>query len=182
MQLAFKDHALVKKHGGDLRVGRRKVARPIATKRNMHLTLRSSKARGRLSLLTKRKQVEEIIQKYAKLFEVRIQSQSNNGNHLHLLVQARTRGGFKRFLMAISGRIAQLMTRSTKGKPLDGRFWDFIPFTRIVEWGKDFVTTWRYVKLNQLEAAGLVPFRPRQTAKKRATTRSQSPLLQSVSG
>ena len=161
MQFAFENLPIRKIHGGEIRKGKRKEARPIATKRAMHLTLRSSRAKGRFSLHTKKKEIHAILAHFAAAFQVRLYSESNNGNHLHLIVQARSRGGFKRFLMAISGRIAQLMTRATKGRPLAGRFWDYVPFTRIVEWGKDFVTTWRYVRMNQLEAAGIIPYQPR---------------------
>jgi len=161
MQYAFKNLALRKIHGGEIRKGKRKEARPIATKRPMHLTLRSSQVKGKRSLQTKKREIENLVAVFSKQFHVGIYSQSNNGNHLHLIVQPQTRGGFKRFLMALSGRIAQLMTKANKGKPLAGKFWDFIPFTRIVEWGNDFVNAWRYVKQNQLEAAGLIPYQPR---------------------
>ena len=142
-------------------MGMRKVARPISTKKRMHLTLRSSRAIGKLSLFTRKNEIRALTLTFAKRFHVRVFEQSNNGNHLHLIVQAQTRGGFKRFLMALSGRIAQIMTKSTKGKPLPGRFWDYLPFTRILEWGKDLRNASRYVEMNQLEAAGIIPFQPR---------------------
>lgn len=127
----------------------------------MHLTLRSSRATGKDSLYTKKKEVREIVARFSKEFQVHVGEFSNNGNHLHLLMQARS-GGFKRFLMAISGRIAQLMTKARKGQAQDGQFWDFTPFTRIVEWGRDYVATWRYVRLNQKEAEGVIPYQPRK--------------------
>lgn len=162
MQSAFKGFAVRKIHGGETRIGKRKEARPIATKKRMHLTLRSSRATGKLSLFTRRKEIQSILLAFGKRFDVRVFEQSNNGNHLHLVVQARTRGGFKRFLMAISGRIAQLMTRARKSTPLLGRFWDHLPFTRILEWGNDLRNALKYVEMNQLEAAGVIPYRPRR--------------------
>jgi len=150
-----------KEHGGSHSVGRRKVARPIATRRPMHMTLRSSSCRGRLSLHTKAKEIRSLVRSLASRFQVRVSSFSNNGNHLHLLVRARSRGGFKRFLMALSGRIAQLMTGARKGRELGSRFWDHIPFTRIVEWGRDLLNVKRYIRQNILEAAGSIPYQPR---------------------
>ena len=161
MQFTLPGLTLKKTHGGEFSVGKRKTARPIATRKAMHLTLRSSQAKGKNSLHTKKKEIEKVVSGFANLFEVRLYSFSNNGNHLHFLLQARTRGGFKRFLMAVTGRIAQVMTKARRGVALPGRYWDLPPFTRIVAWGKDFIATWRYVKLNQIEAAGVIPYQPR---------------------
>ncbi len=40
-------------HGGDLRNGRRKVARPFSHKNAIHVVLRSHRARGRWSMLAR---------------------------------------------------------------------------------------------------------------------------------
>ena len=151
----------IKEHGGSLSVGKRKERRPIVTKRPMHVTLKSSIAVGRLSLFTKGREIERLVRRLAHQFSVKIFEYSNNGNHLHLAVQAREREGFKKFLMAIAGQIAQKMTGSQKKKPLARKFWDFIPFTRIVEWGKDLERVVFYVMQNQQEALGLLPTRKR---------------------
>ena len=125
----------------------------------MHVTLKSSIAVGRLSLFTKRREIEQLVRRLANQFSVKVFEFSNNGNHLHLAVQARERVGFQQFLMAVAGQIAQRMTGSQKGKPLTRKFWDFIPFTRIVEWGRDLEHVILYVMQNQQEALGLLPVR-----------------------
>ena len=43
----------------------------------------------------------------AKRFHVTLYRFSINANHFHLLVRAKKRDGFKKFLMALTGRIAQ---------------------------------------------------------------------------
>lgn len=127
----------------------------------MHVVLKSSRAVGKFSMFGKARQIERIIREKAKRNFVQIREYSNNGNHLHLLVQARDRRLFKNFLMAISGRIAQLINGSTKGKPQKEKFWDQIPFTRIVEWGRDLKNLTDYVIQNFLEARGWVTYRVR---------------------
>ncbi len=133
----------------------------------MHLVLRSSRAKGELSLLHESNFIQLLIARMAKRFRVRVSEQANSGNHLHLLVRAETRDGFKQFLMALSGRIAQKMTGATKGKPLEGRFWDFIPFTRIVEWGRAFGIARRYVIQKTLQTLGIIPYQVRGSRKVR---------------
>jgi REP element-mobilizing transposase RayT len=154
----------VNTHGGTLATGKRKVARPIATKRPMHLVLKSSNACGPRSLHSKSRWLEALLRKLSSQCGVRVFRYSNNGNHLHLVVQARTRKGFQTFLMAFSGTVAQKMTGSRKGNPQSKRFWDAIPFTRILEWGKDFKNAIAYTEQNYLEARGLIPYRPRPAA------------------
>ena len=41
-------------------------------------------------------------------------------------------------------------------------FWEFRPFSRIVNWGKDFKNCVKYLKLNVLEAFGFIPYKPRK--------------------
>lgn len=145
---------------GDVR-GKRKVARPIATKRPMHVVLKSSRAVRNWSMFRKAREIESIIREKAAKNFVQIRQYSNNGNHLHLLVQAKDRKLFKHFLMAISGRIAQTVTGSTKGAPQSSKFWDYIPFTRIVEWGIDLKNVTSYIIQNFMEAKGWIDYQPR---------------------
>jgi len=42
------------------------------------------------------------------------------------------------------------------------RFWDKRPFTRIVEWGREYKTLYSYLDQNSLEAYGFIPHKPRK--------------------
>src|SRR5271156_4845013 len=87
-------------HGGALRAGKRKLARPVATKRPMHLVMRSTRARAGWSMAstTNSPRIHAIVFGSADRFRVQILRFANVGNHLHLVVQAKTRGGFQAFL------------------------------------------------------------------------------------
>ena len=87
---------------------------------------------------------------------MRIYRYANVGNHLHLLVRSRTRIAFKRFLKDLSGTIALIVTGAKKSQPLQGRFWDHLAYTRIVNWGRDFKIMELYFIKNLFEAAGLL--------------------------
>ena len=102
------------------------------------------------------RKVDALVRAAARKHEVRLERFANVGNHLHILVRPRTRKGFKAFTREICGKIAMLVTGACKTNPLMGKFWDFIPFTRIVNWGKDHRTIARYFIKNLFEAAGLL--------------------------
>lgn len=162
-------------HGGGLRKDRRKSIRPIDTKRPMHLVLRSSRAKGRWSFLHQNNvnRVSQIIRESGKHFDVKVYRSSNVGNHLHLLVKARSRRDFQGFLRVLSGAIVFAITGCKKGKPVPNslrtelnsslesspkaensarKFWDALAYSRVVSWGREFTTLEKYIGKNILEA------------------------------
>lgn len=157
------------KHGGDLAKGKRKTFRPIDTKQALHVVLRSSKARGEVSLLHPKhcNAIEKHVQKIARRCGVRVYRFANVGNHLHLLIKVPSRPAWKRFAKQLSGGVAQIVTGARKGVALSRRrdssipesaqraFWDHLLFTRIVSFGRDFNGVAKYLIKNLFEAAGV---------------------------
>ena len=166
-------------HGGDLRKGKRKTARPLIVKCPVHLVLRSSIALANWSLLASRnvKRVDTCVRESSKRFNVKIHRFVNVGNHLHLLVKAQRKKDFQDFLRYLSGQIAMIVTRARKGCsvlklagttkqrreffagisiPEGVRFWDQLAFTRVVSLDKDFDRVLNYLELNFLESLGVI--------------------------
>ena len=119
----------------------------------MHLLLKASRAKGPWSLLRQERAVEEVVYRIAKRYRVRIFRFANVGNHLHLGVQTASRREFQAFLRVLPQALAFLLTGTRKGRPI-GRFWDFLAFTRVVQWGKDWFWMKNYIEKNRLEAEG----------------------------
>lgn len=117
---AEKEFKFDKEFGGSLlKESHAKKKRPICTKNTMHITLRSTKAKGSRSFLATPKRARLIQSKVysnASRFGVRIYRYANVGNHLHLLVRAGYRKGLIAFLRAISGIIARIATGKERGK------------------------------------------------------------------
>jgi REP element-mobilizing transposase RayT len=178
----------VKFHGGALLYKKRKSLRPLSSKDAIHFVLRSQWAKGSNSFLMtrNRKAIDHIINRFAKKFGVRIYRKSINSNHIHLLLRITNRILYRAFIKAISGRIAShvmgnrsfklfcaatprtrasLRTREGDGskasKTKEG-FWQFRPFSRVTNWGKDFNTCMKYLKQNVLEALGFIPYTSRK--------------------
>jgi REP element-mobilizing transposase RayT len=156
-------------HGGDENKGRRKVARPFDPKQALHVVLRSSKARGNLSMLHPRhcNHIKALLERLQERRNVRVYRYSNVGNHLHLLIRARSRSDWQGFIREFAGGVAMIVTGARKGAALERLksagnsargFWDGLTYSRIVRWGRDFTHVSRYVCKNLWEAVG-VPVR-----------------------
>jgi len=145
-------------HGGDAVRGSRKVARPLATKRPMHIVLRSSLAVKDKSFLRRKNRhlVEAILETLAARYGIRVMKFQNVGNHLHLLIQGKCRVLLQKFLRAFPSKVALAITGAKRGNPV-GRFFDSIFFSRVVEWGRDIRRLKNYFFKNELEASGLPP-------------------------
>lgn len=159
-----------------------KVARPLSIKRSMHLVMRSSKATGSYSFLKNSRKIFDIIYKQSKLHGVKIYRYANAGNHLHLVILPRSASAYRKFIRAASGLIARLILHKERGAAHQAstaktKFWDQRPYTRIVEWGRDFKSVRNYLMQNILEATGFVIYKPRkkyQLSNKRLTTHVRS--------
>ena len=139
--------------GGSLQKGKRKSARPLNPKTTLHIVLKSSRARGAWSMLRHKTKIRDLLERVANENQIKIYQYSNVGNHLHLLVQLKDRKCFQKFLRVFSGRVALLVTGAKKGNA-QGPFWNERPFTRIVEWGRDFKRMAYYFIKNELESRG----------------------------
>ena len=168
----FKDVSPV--FGGELlKKSHAKTKRPVTTKSAMHVTLRSSMAVNERSFLYKGKtdRIRDVINNQAKRFDIKIYNFAINSNHLHLLVKLQYRDSYNKFIRAISGIIARIALGAEKGKAvlkdLLQRFWDALPFSRIVAWGKDYINTFYYVFENDLESGGFIKYRHRGRKRQR---------------
>src|SRR4051812_27091064 len=76
-------------HGGTIRRGERKLYRPLAVKRPMHFSFKSTLAKGRWSFLSKENArfLQRLLSELSHTCSVRILKMANSGNHCHLVVQ-----------------------------------------------------------------------------------------------
>ena len=135
-------------HGGTRSIGKRKTTRPFATNVPVHVALKATRAKGTWSLLHRKNQakITAMVYVYAARFKVRVHQFGNAGNHLHLLVQAKERKQLADFLRVLAGRVAVTVTGARKHVKRVGKFWDFLSFSRLVNWGKDFFQVREWVK------------------------------------
>jgi REP element-mobilizing transposase RayT len=149
-------------HGGDVRSGKRKLARPFSARRPLHVVLRSTRARGAWSFRrpATEARLRQAMREQARRARVRVYEYANVGNHIHLLVRAKHRTELQVFLRSFAGVAARLVTGARKGHPV-GRFWDTLAYSRIVQWGCHFRRVRDYILQNELEALGVISYQPR---------------------
>ena len=139
-------------------------ARPIVENLSMHVVMRSSLAKGRLSLLRNKPKLERLLKKMSERHGVRIYKMANVGNHIHIHLRVTRKLRWKGFISGLAGGIARCVgferSRDGVGGMTVGRgFWDARPFSRTVGWGRDFRVITDYLILNMLEAEGIIPSR-----------------------
>lgn len=135
-------------HGGEIRLGKRKSARVLCTKRPLHLVLKAKKN----GLYQKRAYFESQIYKYAARFRLHIYTIAVNHNHIHFVAKIATRELYKSFIKVLTGALAL-----TFGKGI----WALLPYSRVVEWGQALRAVMAYLKKNREEASGERAYEPR---------------------
>jgi len=162
----------LKEFGGSLLKGNARDARPLSLKRPIHLVLKSSMAKRERSFLhpIRAKRIRETVTRLARLKRIRVYRYANSGNHLHLVIRTRSRKTYLDFIRSLSGILARLTLAKERGLAQQSRnsaesprlkFWDSRPFTRILEWGREYQNVSAYVLQNKLEALGFIPYQKR---------------------
>jgi REP element-mobilizing transposase RayT len=162
-------------HGGALRRGRRKLERPVSTRRPMHVVLASKRAQGDWSLRKHARSVRSTLRALAQRFGIRVYRFANVGTHLHLLVRARRREAFQAFLRSFAGIVARRVTGARRGRP-SGRFFSALAWSRVVSWGRDYFGVRHYVFRNAIEGnEGTAVRRALETGPARPPPREYAP-------
>ena len=130
-------------HGGKKSVGKRKIARPFSPKAPTQILLYSSRAKGLWSLNHRKNRARILSQiyVYAARFKVQVYRASNEGNCIHLLVKCDDRKKLADYLRVLAGRVAIGVTGARKHVKRIGKFWDFLCWSRLVNFGQDFFNT-----------------------------------------
>ena len=102
---------------------------------------------------------------YAQRYIVGVEQLSVQGDHIHILLRARRRGAIQDFLRVVAGQIAQQFSRQglliapvvTDGRL--SRLWRYRPFTRVVRGWRAYRIVRDYIRLNEKEITGQIPYR-----------------------
>ena len=150
------------RHGGLERIKKRKIERPFTANAPLHLVLRSNRAKRDWSMLHRKhkSKITSMIYVYATRFKVRVYSATNVGNHLHLLVKAKNRKQLADFLRVLAGRVAVTVTGAKKGVKRIGKFWDYLTWSRLVNWGQDFFGVRKFILEAKEESFHAMGFEP----------------------
>jgi REP element-mobilizing transposase RayT len=129
--------------------GKRKSKRPLSTRRPIHLILKSKK----YDLRKNQRAITGIWNRLSKNFGVRSFGLVVNSNHIHAVVKLHSRELYNQFIQGFTGMISKKLMIC----------WLCRPDTRIALWGKDIYRLLKYLKLNELEAKGKIPYQKSRT-------------------
>ncbi|MEK6775140.1 MAG: transposase [Bdellovibrionota bacterium] len=171
-------------HGGTLRNSRKgRGTRPLSKKESLHLVFKANKDCLRGGLRTYRRYflIQKIVDRYAQKFFVKIEQISIQNDHVHFLIRASRRTDYQNFFRVVTGQIAQQFQKSgllnfaldlhqkkkvtdtpvdiTETRKKQKKLWKHRPFTRVICGWKAYKTVVSYVKLNEQEALGNIPYR-----------------------
>ena len=174
-------------HGGMLRNSRKgRGIRPLSRKEALHLVFKVNKDCLRGGLRTYRRYflIQKIVDRYAQKFFVKIEQISIQNDHVHFLIRASRRTDYQSFFRVVAGQIAQQFQKNgllnfaldlnQKKKVTDTKvksssitstpkkskkLWKYRPFTRVIRGWKAYRTAVSYVRLNEQEALGNIPYR-----------------------
>ena len=147
-----------KECGGDLLVGKRKSARPLSTKKPIHLTLKIKASFFNPSL----RSFEKIIRAHANKYQIKIHELALNWTHVHFAIGIPSRRQYLAFIRTVTAEIVRALSKSQK-KNLKGLF-KHRPYTRILSgWGREFRALIDYIVENQQEAWGLLNRKKKKT-------------------
>jgi hypothetical protein len=137
-------------HGGNSASGKRKTPRPFNGKAPLHLVLHSKRAKGPWSFTHKKNQsrITAMIYVYGARFKVHVYRAAIEGDELQLLVKAKERKHLADFLRVLAGRVAVTVTGAKKGKKQVGKFWDFLYWSKLINWGPEFFHVQDQIKMH----------------------------------
>jgi len=147
-----------KEFGGSLLQGKRKSARPLSTKKPIHLIL---KCTGKRIFSPTDRKLENLIRHQANKYGIKVYEVALNWTHVHLLIKLPSRDAYVAFIRTVTSLIVSFVSKAqgivskTKGLDLKSIF-DLRPYTKILSWGKQFQRVVEYIELNTLEALGLI--------------------------
>src|SRR5437868_4192145 len=118
--------------GGSLLKGKRKTARPLSTKKPIHLVLKST---GSSYFHSGNAQVESIILAHAKKYGIRVYRITPNWSHIHLTILLPRIEAYFDFIRTVTAAVVRYFSAKYK-RDLTGLF-DLRPFTRILSWGRE---------------------------------------------
>ncbi len=157
-------------HGGSIRnkrLGRK--ARPLSTKASHHVVFKAEKKNLRRGLRSPLgfQICLKVLKDYSHRFHIKIQSQAICGDHVHLVIRIKKRSLAQHFLRVVAGQIAQrfekngflkLGTDTPNTKKSKPSLWRYRPFTRVVLGYQALKIALAYVRLNEKEAQGVIPY------------------------
>mgnify|MGYP001605403745 FL=1 len=162
----------VKSFGGELNKGKRKAKRPLDLKKPLHLVLRL-KTHMPFLFNPRDQKLRELVKAILLKHNIVGYEIIFNHSHVHFVLKLPTQEAYVRFIREVTSSLVRYFSGILKRKLKD--IFSYRPFTRIVEWGRDFKNIIHYMQGNEIES-GVFQGGPGRTG--RSTHSSKKPKKQ----
>ena len=136
--------------GGETLIGKRKTTRPLSDRKPIHLILRSDS----VNVFTPtNKSLKRLIYNLAEKYSIKIYELALNHNHIHFVLRFKNKSLYKFFIRELTSKMAQAIRKKL---PHLKTILSLRPWTRILEWNRDFENAVSYVILNIEESMGWI--------------------------
>ena len=139
--------------GGELNRGKRKIKRPISTKSAIHIVFRSQSH----DLKKNESKVKSHWREFTIKFGIKTYKMAVCSNHVHAIIRIHSGDLYKKFVQAFAGTLSKSLAIK----------WQSRPFTRLLNWGREYDKACRYVEQNWLESMGFIDYRERIEERRR---------------
>ena len=152
LQFGFvsKNQKNLKTFGGETLLGKRKTARPLSDKKPIHLVLKSNSVKV---FTPTNKSLKRLIYNLAEKYSIKIYELALNHNHIHFVLRFKNKSLYKFFIRELTSKMAQAIRKKL---PHLKTILSLRPWTRILEWNRDFENAVSYVILNIEESMGWI--------------------------
>lgn len=124
------------------------------------------KRRRKSGVKSPKQKLSRLVDEISKQFGIKILKFANVGNHLHLAIKLpgstmTSRRQYAKWIRLLTSRLAFHIGGSKKGLPfrdengMRAKFWDAIPFSRVIHGRRGWDIISRYVLKNELESQGV---------------------------
>lgn len=138
-----------KSFGGSLTIGKRKAKRPLKVNQPLHLIL---KANYKFVFNPRNHTLIKLIENQAVKFEIKIDQLAVNFSHIHFVIRFSSEDHYKKFIRSLTSLLA---IKIRKQYPEFQNIFQLRPYTRVIEWGKDYNNVLHYSLKNIHEAYGV---------------------------
>ena len=142
--------------GGRLLFKKRKSKRPLNAKKPTHLVLRL-KDRIPSFFNPHDRNLKNLFLTLAEKNEVKVYHLVFNHTHCHCVIKFKHSQNYIRFIRELTSRLVAYFSKQIKVNLK--RIFDSRPWTRIIQWGKDFMNITNYMKKNEKESGLLQPLK-----------------------
>lgn len=135
--------------GGSLLYKKRKSKRPLDFKRSTHLVLR---LRPKLPAFfnPRDRKFRKLLFEVAAKYESQIYQLVLNHTHCHIVIKFSNRKSYVRFIRAVTSKLVKLFSEQIKIRLKD--IFEWRPWTRMIQWGRDFTNIMNYMRKNETES------------------------------